>query len=295
MSNAKPNVTVNAGESIFSSFGWPAWLPRDGWLIGGVVLFLTMAILALAASWISSFDPLAQDVVVRLESSTAAHWLGTDTYGRDVLSRVLYGARISLFIGVLSVGAALVIGGALGIAIGYFGGWFERIVLAIIEVLMSFPTLLLGIIIVAMLGQSLSNLVIAIMLTAIAPFALIARSSAARLRNLEFVTACRALGYQHLRTMFVHILPNVIGEIMVTATLWVATAIRTEAVLSFVGLGVKPPTPTWGGMIREGFDNIFEAPWLVVYPSLAIFFVVFSLNLIGESLTKISDPRLAHV
>jgi peptide/nickel transport system permease protein len=270
-------------------------LGDDRWLAVGIGLFVAMAILAGAASWISPFDRLAQNVLHRLEPPDAVHWLGTDTFGRDVLSRILHGARISLFIGISSVGLALVIGGALGIAIGYFGGWFERVTLGVLEVVLSFPTILLGIIIVAMLGQSLTNLVLAIVLTAIAPFALIARASTARLRNLEFVTACRALGYGHARIMFVHILPNVVGEILVTATLWLATAIRTEAVLSFIGLGVKPPVPTWGGMIREGFDNILEAPWLVVYPSIAIFIVVFALNLIGESLTKLNDPRLAHV
>ncbi len=166
--------------------------------------------------------------------------------------------------------------------------------MAAMDVLLSFPTLVMGLLVVAMLGPTVANLILAITLTAIAPFARIARAPTLAIKERDFVEAGRALGFSNLRIMVVHILPNIVDEILVMASLWLATAIRTEASLSFIGLGVRPPTATWGGMIREGFENILDSPWLAIFPSLAILVIMLGLNMLGDGLRDATDPRLRH-
>jgi peptide/nickel transport system permease protein len=222
----------------------------------------------------------------------AFHWLGTDDRGRDILSRLLWGARLSLVISTVSILAAMVIGGIIGIVSGYVGGRFDMVVMQAMDVLLSFPSLIMGLMVVAMLGASMGNLMIAIALTAIAPFARIARAPTILVKERDYIEACRALGYSDLRIMTIHILPNIVAEILVMGSLWLATAIRIEASLSFIGLGVRPPTATWGGMIREGFENILDSASLSVFPSLAILLVVFSLNMLGDGLRDAIDPKL---
>ncbi len=257
----------------------------------GVAMILVVVLAAILAPWIWPLDPLEQDVLARLAAPSWEHPLGTDSFGRDVLSRLLHAARISLLIGVLAIALALVIGSAIGIAAGYIGGWFDSTVSSLLDVLLSFPTLLLGLMVVAMLGPSMENLIIAIALTELAPFARVARAPVLALKGREFVEAGRALGFSDLRLVVVHIVPNLMAEVVVVASLWLAAAIRTEASLSFIGLGVKPPTATWGGMIREGFENILDAPWLALAPSIAILVTVLGLNLIGDGLRDALDPR----
>lgn len=257
----------------------------------GLAIVLLVVLAAVFAPWIWPADPLEQNILAQLQPPTLEHPLGTDSFGRDVLSRLLHAARISLTIGVLAIALALVIGTAIGVAAGYIGGWFDSAVCAVLDVLLSFPTLLLGLMVVAMLGPSLENLVIAIAITELAPFARVARAPAIALRNREFVEAGRALGFSDLRLVSVHVLPNLLSEVVVVASLWLAAAIRTEASLSFIGLGVKPPTPTWGGMIREGFERILEAPWLALAPSIAILVTVLGLNLLGDGLRDALDPK----
>lgn len=271
-----------------------AWSQRfranpGSWL--GVALVLAVVLSAVLAPWIWPLDPLEQDVLARLSPPSWEHPLGTDSFGRDVLSRLLHAARISLLIGVLAIALALVIGSAIGIAAGYIGGWFDSVVNGLLDVLLSFPTLLLGLMVVAMLGPSMENLIIAIALTELAPFARVARAPVLALKGREFVEAGRALGFSDLRLVLVHIVPNLVAEIVVVGSLWLAAAIRTEASLSFIGLGVKPPTATWGGMIREGFENILDAPWLALAPSIAILVTVLGLNLMGDGLRDALDPR----
>ena len=263
---------------------------KTSWV--GLGLFALVCLLALLAPVIAPHDPLDQNVFNRLKPPGEGHMMGTDSFGRDILSRVLWGARISLTIGIVAIGIAIVIGTVIGLVAGYYGGKVDIIVMQANDVLLAFPTLILGLIVVAMLGPSVENLIIAIALTAIPPFARIARAPTIAIKEREFIEAGRALGYSDLRLMFGHVLPNILPEVLVMGSLWLATAIRVEASLAFIGLGVSPPTATWGGMIREGFENILDSFYLVLFPSLAILVVVFALNLLGDGLRDAIDPRL---
>jgi len=258
----------------------------------GVVLCVIVVAGAVFAPWLAPFDPNEQTIVDRFQPPSADYLLGTDSYGRDVLSRIMWGARVSLLVAVASIGSALVIGGAIGLVSGYVGGRVDLFIMQVMDVLLSFPSLILGLIVMALLGPELVNLVFAIALTAIAPFARIARAPVLSLKEQTFVEAGRALGFSHARILFVHVLPNVLSEVLVMGSLWMATAVRTEASLSFIGLGVKPPTATWGSMMREGFENILDAPWLAFWPGIAILILVLGLNMVGDGLRDATDPRL---
>lgn len=263
---------------------------KTSWV--GLGLFLFVVAMALAAPLIAPHDPLDQNILKRLRPPSAEFWLGTDVYGRDILSRLIWGARISLVIGTTAIIAAMLIGSLIGIIAGYFGGRLDIVLMQAMDVLLAFPSLILGLIVVAMLGPSIPNLIVAIALTAIPPFARIARAPTISIKEREFVEAGRSLGYSNTRLMFGHILPNIMPEILVMGSLWLATAIRVEASLAFIGLGVAPPTATWGGMIREGFENILDSMYLAVFPGIAILIVVFALNLLGDGLRDAIDPKL---
>lgn len=263
---------------------------KTSWV--GLGLFLVILVLALLAPWIAPHDPIEQDIFSKLQGPSATYWFGTDYFGRDILSRLLHGARYSLFIGLVATVFAMIVGSFIGIVAGYYGGRFDLLVMQTMDILLAFPSLILGLIIVAMLGPSLTNIIIAIALTTIPSFARIARAPTIAVKEREFVEAGRALGYSDARLMFGHILPNIAPEILVMFSLWTASAIRIEASLAFIGLGLKPPTPTWGGMIREGFENILDSFWLALMPGLAILIVVFALNLLGDGLRDAIDPKL---
>jgi peptide/nickel transport system permease protein len=263
---------------------------KTSWI--GLVVFLIVVVAAILAPVLAPFDPNDQNILEKLRAPTLEHWLGTDSFGRDTLSRLLYGARISLVIGVVSTLAAMVIGTAIGMLAGWHGGRLDTVTMQAMDVLLAFPSLILGLILVAMLGPSMVNIIIAIALTSIPPFARIARAPTIAVKEREFVDAGRALGYSDARILIIHILPNILPEILVMASLWLANAIRTEASLAFVGLGVKPPTATWGGMIREGFENILDSYWLALVPGIAILIVIFALNLLGDGLRDAIDPKL---
>ncbi len=263
---------------------------KTSWV--GLGIFLMVVMIALLAPVLAPHDPIEQNILDRLKPPTAEHLMGTDYYGRDILSRLIYGARISLVIGLAAIGSAMLIGSLIGLTAGYYGGKFDIIVMQIMDILLAFPSLILGLIIVAMLGPSIPNLIFAIALTAIPPFARIARAPTISVKEREFVEAGRALGFSNRRLMFLHILPNILPEILVMGSLWLATAIRVEASLAFIGLGVRPPTATWGGMIREGFENILDSFWLTLFPSFAILLLVFGLNLLGDGLRDAIDPKL---
>lgn len=260
----------------------------------GAVITLLIVAAAVLAPFLAPYDPTEQDIMSRLQGPSAEFWLGTDQFGRDILSRLMFGAQISLTVSLGAIACAIVIGGVIGMVSGYVGGRFDLIVMQMMDVLLSFPSLILGLIVVALLGPDLINLVIAIALTAIAPFARIARAPTLVLKERAFVEAGHALGYSHTRIIFRHILPNILSELLVMGSLWMATAVRTEASLSFIGLGVKPPTPTWGGMTRDGFENILDAPWLAIFPGVAILLLVLGLNMVGDGLRDATDPKLRH-
>ena len=264
---------------------------RSGALVIGLALVSLTLLAALLAPWLSPHDPNAQNIVDKLASPDRTYWLGTDSFGRDVFSRILWGARTSLLVGFVSTAIGVGIGVAVGIVSGYFGGAIDRWISGANDVLMSFPQIIMGIVIVAVLGPSLTNRVIAIAITAVPAFVRVARGSTLAMKERDFVDACRALGFSHPRIMFVHLLPNILDEITVMGSLWLATAIRTEATLSFIGLGAPPPTATWGGLVREGFDNLLDSPGLSIYPSIAILIVMVGLNLIGDGLRDATDPR----
>src|SRR6266702_1061318 len=266
-------------------------LVADPTTLAGVLLCTIVVVGALLAPWLAPRDPLEQNILDRLAGPGTEYLLGADQFGRDVLSRLLWGARVSLLVSFLSIAGAIIVGGAIGMISGYVGGRFDLVTMQVMDVLLSFPSLILGMIMVALLGSSVTNLVIAIGLTAIAPFARIARAPVLVLKERAFIEAGRALGFSHPRLLLVHVLPNIVNDLLVMGTLWMATAVRTEASLSFIGLGVKPPTPTWGGMMRDGFENILDSAWLCIWPGLAILALVLGLNLVGDGLCDVTDPK----
>ena len=263
---------------------------KTSWV--GLVIFVIVVLAAIFAPWIAPLDPLDQNVMLRLKPPSEDNWLGTDYYGRDIYARLVYGARISLIIGLASTALSMVVGSAIGMIAGWRGGRLDTLIMQLMDILLAFPSLILGLIIVAMLGPSMTNIIVAIALTSIPPFARIARAPTIAMKEREFVDACRALGFSDTRILLGHILPNILPEILVMGSLWLANAIRTEASLAFIGLGVKPPIPTWGGMIREGFENILDSYWLVLAPGTAMLIVVFALNLLGDGLRDAIDPKL---
>ncbi|QRE75898.1 ABC transporter permease [Methylobacterium aquaticum] len=281
---------MSAAAASAAPSAWRRATRSPGLMIGAVTV-VAVIVLAILAPWIAPYDPNEQDPVAALMGPSAEHWFGTDFFGRDVLSRVIWGARISLSVGFVATIIGVVAGTVIGVVAGYFGGWIDRLITAATDVLLSFPQLIMGLMLVAVLGPSIGNLILAIAVTAVPAFIRIARGSTLAMRQRDFVDACRALGYSDIRIMFGHILPNIMDEVVVLASLWLATAIRTESTLAFIGLGVPPPTATWGSIVREGFDNLLDAPWLSIFPSLAILAVMIGLNLIGDGLRDATDPR----
>jgi peptide/nickel transport system permease protein len=258
----------------------------------GLFMAFCVVIIALISPWISPYDPIAQDMNVQLGSPSWAHPFGTDSYGRDEFSRILWGSRVSLVVGILSVLFGMAVGIPLGMIGGYKGGRTDNLVLRFIDIFMSFPIVILGLLVLAIMGPGLTKIVIAIGVALTPRIARLARGSTLSIKGKEYIEAARAVGQKDGKILFIHVLPNIFGEILVMGTLWIATAIIVEASLSFIGLGVRPPTPSWGAMIRDGLDQLTNAPWLSFFPGLAIFTSVFSFNLIADGLRDISDPKL---
>jgi peptide/nickel transport system permease protein len=257
----------------------------------GFAICTILVIMAVFAPWVAPFDPNKQMLGSQLADPSAKHWFGLDSFGRDVFSRIVWGARVSLWVGVVATLAAMLVGTTIGIIAGYFGGTLDRIITMVTDVLLSFPQLVMGLLLVAVLGASLTNIIIAIAVTAVPAFIRLARGSTLAMRERDFVDAGRALGFSDARIMARHVAPNIMDEIIVMGSLWLATAIRTESTLAFIGLGVPPPTATWGGIIREGFEYLNDNALLAVFPSLAILVTMIGLNLIGDGLRDATDPR----
>lgn len=271
------------------------------WLAAfGLAVVVLVVLAALTATWITPFDPAAQDILRRLmpplsRSEDGFHLLGTDALGRDVLSRLIAGSRVSLLVGVLSVVVSGVIGVAFGLVAGYDDRRAGRVLMAITDVQLAIPFLVLAIAVVAVLGPSLFNLVMVLGLTNWVQYARIVRAEVLVLRNREFVLAARALGASTLRILLVHLLPNVTSSIIVVSSLQVAKMILFESSLSFLGLGVPATIPTWGSMIADGRDYVAHAWWVAAIPGLAIFVTVVAINLVGDRLRDMLDPRLKQV
>ncbi|HVL23333.1 MAG TPA: ABC transporter permease [Thermomicrobiales bacterium] len=269
---------------------WRAFT-RNKSAVVGLVLIVLIVLVAIFAPLLAPYDPLAQSTINRLQPPSAEHWLGTDDYGRDILSRIIYGTRVALLIGVLSVAMGAVIGVTIGVVAGYFGGAVDTFLMRIVDVLLSFPDLITGLLVMAVLGSGEIKLIIAIGLTITPRFARIAYGQTLGLKEKEFVDAARALGQRTRVILSRHILPNIAGELVVLASLWTAAAIRLEASLSFIGLGVPPPTPTWGQMIRDGTVRLADLPLMSIAPGIALLLTVFAFNLVGDGLRDVLDPR----
>ena len=269
---------------------WRRLRRRRGALIGlGVVL--AFAALALLAPWAVPQDPIATDWAAIRKPPSAAHWFGTDDIGRDVLARVAWGSRASLLAGMVSVSISLGIGVPLGLAAGYLGGWIDGVISRITDAFLACPFLILAIALAAFLGPSLANAMVAIGISAAPIFVRLTRAQVLNLKVEDFIEAARALGNPPLRIALRHVLPNITAPLIVQATLAMAAAVIAEASLSFLGLGQQPPAPSWGSMLNTAKNYVDNAPWMAVWPGLAIFALVLSFNLLGDGLRDALDPR----
>ncbi|MGY6161397.1 ABC transporter permease [Paraburkholderia strydomiana] len=264
---------------------------RNRAAVFGAFLVTLIVIMALFAPWLTHYDPVQASFMTVRQAPSAAHWFGTDELGRDVLSRLLYGARASLLAGVVSVGIAVVLGVPLGLIAGYFGRFADGVISRIADALLSIPFLILAIALSAFLGPSLTNAMAAIGISAMPRFIRLTRGQAISVKAEEYVEGARAIGLDHARIMLRYILPNVLPPIIVQASLTVASAIIAEASLSFLGLGQLPPAPSWGSMLNTAKDFVSQAPWMSIFPGVAIFLAVLGFNLLGDGLRDALDPR----
>ncbi|MGN8107657.1 ABC transporter permease [Paraburkholderia sp. 22098] len=264
---------------------------RNRAAVFGAFLVALIVIMALFAPWLTHYDPVQASFMTVRQAPSAAHWFGTDELGRDGLSRLLYGARASLLAGVVSVGIAVVLGVPLGLIAGYFGRFVDGVISRIADALLSIPFLILAIALSAFLGPSLTNAMAAIGISAMPRFIRLTRGQAISVKAEEYVEGARAIGLDHARIMLRYILPNVLPPIIVQASLTVASAIIAEASLSFLGLGQLPPAPSWGSMLNTAKDFVSQAPWMSIFPGVAIFLAVLGFNLLGDGLRDALDPR----
>lgn len=275
--------------------GQRVWLEmRRNRLAGvGLIFLILVVLMAIAAPVLTPYEPQEQDLLFRNDSPSREHLLGTDDRGRDVLSRLAHGARISLFIGVVGTAGGVIAGTILGITAGYFGRWVDQLIMRVVDVMLAFPGILLALLIIAVLGPSIWNLIVAIAIWGTPTLARIVRGTVLSLREQEFVHAARAIGATPFRVMVSHLLPNSAAPIIVYSTLGVAAAILTAAGLGFLGLGVQPPTAEWGQMLSGGRQHLRNAPHLVMAPGLAIFCTLLALNFIGDALRDALDPHVS--
>lgn len=262
-------------------------LAKVGFAIVCLLLFL-----AIFAPWIAPYGPSAQNLAIRLEAPSYSHWMGTDELGRDILSRIIYGARISLMVSICVVLGCGSIGLSIGMLAGYFGGGFDRIVnLLLINAFLSFPGILLAIAFAAFFGPGIGKVILALIITGWAGYARLARAQVMKVKELEFVLAARSLGAASPRILVYHLLPNILQPVLIQATIGMAGAILAEATLSFLGLGVLAPLPSWGAMLNDARSHLFDAPHMVVFPALAVILAVLAFNLLGDAWRDWLDPR----
>jgi peptide/nickel transport system permease protein len=284
---------------------WQTFVRNRTAVVGLVMTILIVCMAVFADDWfiaaiqgreaqplLAPYDPNKQDTRNRLEAPSREHPMGLDNYGRDILSRIIYGARVSLLVGICSVLLGGIVGTFLGVAAGDTGGRMENLIMRSTDVLMAFPSLIMGLMVLAVLGSGIPKMVIAIGIMLSPAFVRVAHSSTLSIKQNDYILAARAIGVGHFRSLRRHVLPNLLGEIIVLSSVWAASAIRVEASLSFIGLGVSPPTPAWGTMIRDGTQHLTNAPWISLFPGLAILVTVLAFNLLGDGLRDILDPKL---
>ncbi|MFY9383489.1 ABC transporter permease [Acetomicrobium sp.] len=285
-------ASTELAKSDNTFYGLMRRLLRSKAAIFGLVIIGLMFICALFAPLIATHDYAKQDLPSMLQPPSNAHLFGTDEFGRDIFSRVIYGSRVSIKVGFLAVGISLLTGLFFGSIAGYYGRLLDSVICALIDIALAFPMTLLAIAIIAVLGPGLFNVCLAIALSSWGSFARIARGQFLSLKNQEFVEAARILGYSDARIIFRHILPNSLAPLVVLTTLEVPKAIIVEATLSFLGLGIQPPLPSWGSIMSSGRSFLFHAPWITIFPGVMIILIVMGFNLLGDALRDSLDPRL---
>ena len=273
-----------------ASLAWQRFRGRPA-AVGGFGVVLLFVVVAVAAPWVAPYDPAATSWALVRKAPSAAHWMGTDENGRDVFSRVVWGARASLLAGVVSVGIAGGVGVPVGMAAGFLGGWLDLVVGRVVDAMLACPFLILAIALAAFLGPALTNAMVAIGITAAPVFARVARGATLNVAALEYVEAARSIGAAPWRVALRHIVPNILPPVLVQGTLAIAAAIIAEASLSFLGLGQQPPAPSWGSMLNAAQRFLSTAPWLAIFPGAAIALTVLSFNLVGDGLRDALDPR----
>ncbi|WP_448820398.1 nickel transporter permease [Cetobacterium sp.] len=269
-------------------------LKRNKMALFGLIILVIIVLLAIFADQIANYDQVVikQNLKMRLKPPSAQHWLGTDEFGRDIFARLIHGARVSLKVGLIAVGIAIVVGGFLGAIAGYYGDKLDNVIMRVMDIFLAVPSILLAIAIVSALGPNLLNLMIAVSISSIPRYARIVRASVLSIRDQEFVEAARAIGAGDARIIFRHIIPNSLAPVIVQGTLGVANAILSTAGLSFIGLGIQPPAPEWGSMLSGGRQYLRYAWWVTTFPGVAIMITILSLNLLGDGLRDALDPRL---
>lgn len=285
-------VTQKPTRSLWWEAG--ARLRRNRGAVVGLVILLLITLASVLAPMFTNFDPVALSPRDRLQPPSTTHPFGTDSFGRDVLTRVLYGGRISLQVGFIAVGIAAAIGVTLGLLSGYYGGTLDNLVMRLTDVMLAFPGILLALAIVAILGPNLFNAMIAVGISASPTYARVVRGAVLQVKTLPFIEAVQQSGARNWRVISLHILPNILGPIVVIATLGVANSIIAGAALSFLGLGAKPPTPEWGLMLADGRNYLRHAWWITTFPGLAIMLTVLCINLLGDGLRDALDPRMTR-
>jgi peptide/nickel transport system permease protein len=264
-------------------------------VIFGSIVILILILSAFLAPVIAPYDPYAQDLEIRLQRPSAEHWLGTDTIGRDTFSRVIYGTRTSLLIGLVAIGFAATIGMALGLIAGFNGGWVYNIIMRIIDAIMAFPMMLLALVIAALLGGGIVNVIIALSVSMMPSYARLMSAQVMSIKQADYITAEKSLGSRSIRIMMRHIFPNCLPPLIVLITMMLGATILAEAGLSFLGVGIKPPTAAWGAMVSEGREYLMTDPVLSIAPGAAIMLVVFAFNMVGDGLRDALDPRMRGI
>jgi peptide/nickel transport system permease protein len=285
-----PVAAATAQEENPWARAWRRLKRRKGAMVALVVVVL-LILVAVLAPWIAPYDPTKTSFTMVRKAPSWVHWLGTDEVGRDILSRIIFGARASLSAGLVSVGIAVGAGVPLGLLAGYAGGWIDAIISRVVDAMLAIPFLILAIALAAFLGPSLTNAMIAIGVTATPVFVRLTRGQTLGAKVEDYVEAARAVGNPHWRIALRHVLPNIVPPLLVQASLAIAGAIIAEAALSFLGLGQQPPAPSWGSMLNTAQRFIAQAPWMAFWPGFAIFFAVLSFNLLGDGLRDALDPR----